>query len=266
MAVAVVIHGPDVVAVTREDVHERVFALARHGQVVGRARRVRRAVHQEQHRQRRLARLGAPTRLRHRLSRTSPLLAQYSALQIGGIGARTPSPRPAPARSRRGSRRSPAPIPRLAPISTARRGIATVGGFELSVMASSGFSLAPLGARFGAPPFQIAAAGGTLTDRSGGRQGGRLCEPVALTWTRSRAVAGVLLSVAAIGSDLFPPYCRPLPGRHGRRHGNRAPQRRYEQNAVRCPLADRLMDAKSPYREPGALGMLRAATRRATAE
>ena len=57
IAVAVVVHGPDVVAVARKHVHERVFALARHREVIGRPRRVRGAVHEEQDRQRRLARL-----------------------------------------------------------------------------------------------------------------------------------------------------------------------------------------------------------------
>src|SRR5262249_21224285 len=54
-AVAVVVHGPHVEAETRHDVHERVLALAGHREVVGRARRVRGAVYEEQHRQRTLA-------------------------------------------------------------------------------------------------------------------------------------------------------------------------------------------------------------------
>src|SRR5262249_54733908 len=35
IAVAVVVHGPHVVAVAREYVHERVLALARHGEIIG---------------------------------------------------------------------------------------------------------------------------------------------------------------------------------------------------------------------------------------
>src|SRR5262249_7419113 len=58
IAIAVVVHGPHVVAVARKYVHERVFALARHREVVGRPCGVRGAVHQEQKRKRRLARFG----------------------------------------------------------------------------------------------------------------------------------------------------------------------------------------------------------------
>ena len=47
IAVAVVIHGPDVVTGTRQHVHEGVFAFARNREVIGRARRIRRAVHHE---------------------------------------------------------------------------------------------------------------------------------------------------------------------------------------------------------------------------
>src|SRR5262249_33172604 len=63
---------------------------------------------------------GAPARLRHRLSFTSPLLAQYSAFQIGasfGCAAPTP-PAPvvcAPAGAVRVEAR-PAPTPKPAPL------------------------------------------------------------------------------------------------------------------------------------------------------
>ena len=55
IAVTVVVHGPDVVTVAGEFVHHRIIGIARHVQIVGRTRRQRRAVHQEQHRPRLLA-------------------------------------------------------------------------------------------------------------------------------------------------------------------------------------------------------------------
>src|SRR5262249_50880352 len=80
--------------------------------------------------------LGAPTRLRQRLSATSPFLAQYSELQIA------PSPACAAAAAEVcacpvKADTSPAPTPRLAPLRMARRASAWSGGNELSVMASS---------------------------------------------------------------------------------------------------------------------------------
>src|SRR5665213_169613 len=47
MSVTVMVHGPDVVAVACQHVHERVFALSRNREIIRGARRVRRAVHQE---------------------------------------------------------------------------------------------------------------------------------------------------------------------------------------------------------------------------
>ena len=47
IAVAVVIHGPHVIAVAGEHVHQRIFAVARHSEVIGRPRGQRGAVHQE---------------------------------------------------------------------------------------------------------------------------------------------------------------------------------------------------------------------------
>src|SRR5262249_5110098 len=57
LAVAGVVPRTDVAGVAREQVHERVLALARHGEIVGGARRIRGAVHQEQNGKRSLARL-----------------------------------------------------------------------------------------------------------------------------------------------------------------------------------------------------------------
>lgn len=54
-AIALVIHGPDIVAEAGEDVHQRVFATPRHRQVEAGTRGVGGAVHQEQHRPRRLS-------------------------------------------------------------------------------------------------------------------------------------------------------------------------------------------------------------------
>src|SRR5258706_227523 len=58
-SVVFVIHGPDVVPETGEDVHHRVFALARRCEIKGRAPGVGRSVNQQQHGQRFLARLGS---------------------------------------------------------------------------------------------------------------------------------------------------------------------------------------------------------------
>src|SRR5437667_11444945 len=44
------VHGPDVEAVLGKDVHHRILGLAGYREVVARARRVRGAVHQKQHR------------------------------------------------------------------------------------------------------------------------------------------------------------------------------------------------------------------------
>src|SRR5215813_14387790 len=62
--------------------------------------------------------LGAPTRLRQRLSATSPFLDQYSPLQIGpSLG----SPAPVVCACAARADVSPAPTPRLAPLRMARR-------------------------------------------------------------------------------------------------------------------------------------------------
>src|SRR5262245_34533055 len=59
MAVALVVHGPDVEAEGGEVVHHRVVGTARHLQVVAAAAGEGRAVHQEQHR---LGRVAVPDR------------------------------------------------------------------------------------------------------------------------------------------------------------------------------------------------------------
>src|SRR3954447_24055745 len=65
---------------------------------------------------------GAPTRLRQRLSETSPFLAQYSALQIGPSSACvTPVPVVCACAAAVRPDISPAPTPRLAPLRTVRR-------------------------------------------------------------------------------------------------------------------------------------------------
>ncbi len=87
-AVTVVIHGPHVIAVTREHVHERIFALAGHGEVVAGARRVGRAVHQEQHGQRRLARLGRPHALAPQVEPCAGFVGPVFAAPDRGIGGR----------------------------------------------------------------------------------------------------------------------------------------------------------------------------------
>ena len=107
MAVAVVVHGPDVVALARHHVHQRVFALARHAEIVGRARRVRRAVHQEQDRQRLLAGLRRADALAPEIELHAALVGPVFRLQIsasrrgGGVAPSAwaddrPDTRPAP--------------------------------------------------------------------------------------------------------------------------------------------------------------------------
>src|SRR5229473_1857865 len=78
--------------------------------------------------------LGAPTRLRQRLSATSPFLAQYSALQIApSLACAAPAAEICACAVKADT--SPAPTPRLAPLRMARR--ARAWSAELSVMASS---------------------------------------------------------------------------------------------------------------------------------
>src|SRR5262249_42863160 len=63
---------------------------------------------------------GAPTRLRQRLSATSPFLAQYSALQIApSLACAVPAPEVCACAANADT--SPAPTPRLAPLRMARR-------------------------------------------------------------------------------------------------------------------------------------------------
>src|SRR6516165_6510476 len=63
--------------------------------------------------------LGAPMRLRQRLSATSPFLAQYSALQIALSPACAASAEVCACAAKADT--SPAPTPRLAPLRMARR-------------------------------------------------------------------------------------------------------------------------------------------------
>src|SRR5947208_926507 len=87
--------------------------------------------------------LGAPTRLRQRLSATSPFLAQYSALQIGpSLGSAAPVLCACAVKAEA----SPAPTPRLAPLRIVRRARACSGDIGLSVMASSNLGASALGA------------------------------------------------------------------------------------------------------------------------
>src|SRR4029077_183685 len=78
VTVAVMVHGPHVVAVARKYVHERVFALARQGEVVGRAGGIRGAVHQEQQRERLLALLRRADPLAPEIERNATRLAILS--------------------------------------------------------------------------------------------------------------------------------------------------------------------------------------------
>src|SRR5262245_17571933 len=105
--------------------------------------------------------VGAPMRLRQRLSATSPFLAQYSALQIApSLGCAMPAPVLC---ARAGAAdTSPAPRPRLAPLRMVRRASGGVGG-GLSVMAYSNFRR-ELRRRSRAGFRMI------LSDRCGGRQ------------------------------------------------------------------------------------------------
>src|SRR5262249_53547865 len=92
--------------------------------------------------------LGAPTRLRERLSATSPFLAQCSALQIApSLG----SPAPVFCACAVKADASPTPTPRLAPLRIVRRARACSGDIGLSVMASSHLGASALGA--GRSPF-----------------------------------------------------------------------------------------------------------------
>src|SRR5512132_3370802 len=82
--------------------------------------------------------VGAPMRLRQRLSATSPFLAQYSALQIApSLGCALPAPVVCACAGKGDT--SPAPRPRLAPFRMVRRASGCAGGSGLSVMASSDF-------------------------------------------------------------------------------------------------------------------------------
>ena len=79
---------------------------------------------------------GAPTRLRHRLSFTSPFLAQYSALQIGpSLACATPAPVVCAVAADARPEMSPAPTPTL--LRTVRRASGWSGGDGLRDMASS---------------------------------------------------------------------------------------------------------------------------------
>src|SRR5262249_16970681 len=78
--------------------------------------------------------LGAPTRLRQRLSATSPFLAQYSPLQIG---ASLPSPAAVLCACPPRAKPSPAPPPRLAPLRIVRRARVCSGDIGPSFMAPS---------------------------------------------------------------------------------------------------------------------------------
>src|SRR6516164_9025938 len=116
--------------------------------------------------------LGAPTRLRQRLSATSPFLAQYSALQIApSLACIAPAAEICACAVKADT--TPAPTPRLAPLRMARR--ARAWSAELSVMVSSEFSArsrrrshSRAGSWVGMRPYQIAK------DGQGGR---RLAEP-----------------------------------------------------------------------------------------
>src|SRR5712692_3938247 len=101
--------------------------------------------------------LGAPTRLRHRLSLTSPLFAQYSALQIAPSAACAAAAPVVCACADARPQTRPAPMPRPAPRRMVRR--AGSAGSEFCVMAS-----------FLVPPV-CPAVGATLPDRRGGQVG-----------------------------------------------------------------------------------------------
>ena len=85
LPVVLVIHGPHVEAVAREHVHQRIFALARDLQVEH-PKRDRRAVHQEQHRQRCLARLRRADALAEHVERDVALLGPVFAAPDFGLG------------------------------------------------------------------------------------------------------------------------------------------------------------------------------------
>src|SRR5712691_1978696 len=100
---------------------------------------------------------GAPTRLRHRLSFTLPLLAQYSALQTAASAACAAVAPVVCACAEAREETSPAPIPAPAPCRMLRRATPSAAGLACSVMASSFIHSAGVPGCRGRP-YQIAAA------------------------------------------------------------------------------------------------------------
>ena len=89
MAIAVMVHGPHVVAVTGEHIHQRIFALAGHGQVVAAsAPTFDEPCTRNSTGSGGSPAAGAPRRFRHMLSFTSPFWPNIRWLQIlAGRGA-----------------------------------------------------------------------------------------------------------------------------------------------------------------------------------
>ena len=119
LAVVLMVHGPAIEAIGSERIHHGPFALARHVQIEH-PRGHRRAVHEEQHRPRRLAGLrarpaacGTSTAAR-RPSSPSIRCSRSRRLPKAARGAACPEPVPNAATT-------PAPTPRLAPFNSVRR-------------------------------------------------------------------------------------------------------------------------------------------------
>src|SRR5262245_5728738 len=261
-AVAVVVHGPHVVAVAREHVHERIFALARHGEVVGRARRIRRAVHQEQDRQRLLA--GA-----RRADALAPEVEPHAALVRPVLGA----PDRAVGRLRR--RRAGGLRLRRCQAGHHARPEAEAGPLEDAAARRVG-RLGMLGhglLRWGAESAALLIGSGSsraspvvLTTLAGAGAGVRPAGPpspggAAAVGRSPRAGGGLLLLVAGHRPHARRSCFRWVLQHEHRQHGV---ARRYERNLQppnRICLTDRRMEPKSTGRERQVLEMVNAAAR-----
>jgi hypothetical protein len=130
-AVAVMIHGPHVETMPREHVHGGVFAAARNGEIEAGAGRVRRAVHEEKNRQRRLARLRCLQTLAIEVEREVPLLGPVFAAPYlagrAGLTDRCPAGSAAVSAAWARLDSIAVPIPRPLPAMKVRRGSCVSG-------------------------------------------------------------------------------------------------------------------------------------------
>src|SRR6266481_741915 len=185
--------------------------------------------------------LGVPTRLRQRLSATSPFLAQYSALQITPS---LPSPAPVLCACAVKADASPAPTPRLAPLRIVRRARACSGDIGLSVIASSDLGASALGGRalavcngYGPRSYQSAERAGRWQNGNPAAKQANLSQH-----KPSRASPHFATRFRTIGSN-----ARAVPLQRG--IGNQMLQRRYGGKVPGRGLTRRAMELRPPNRE-----------------